>query len=121
MDLDLANHLVVDEDFDYALTISTADGVSVRIETPMVVEGASRTPSRLSPDSAATSWWDNDSLVGLRITSSDVATTGTLTLTFSNDLTVMIEPDDDFESWSVTTTDGNRVLCAPGGEIIAFR
>jgi hypothetical protein len=42
---------------------------------------------------------------------------GKLTLTFSNDITLNILPNDSYETWQITSDNGLRIVCMPGGEL----
>ena len=42
---------------------------------------------------------------------------GSLTLRFSTEIGFRVDPDDEYEAWQISSDDGLRIVCAPGGEV----
>ncbi|MBE9924663.1 hypothetical protein G8C93_01980 [Cellulosimicrobium cellulans] len=42
---------------------------------------------------------------------------GRLTLHFSTEIAFRVDPDDEYEAWQISSDDGLRIVCAPGGEV----
>ncbi|MFC4337608.1 DUF6188 family protein [Salininema proteolyticum] len=47
-------------------------------------------------------------------------TDGVLELQFSSGIELVVEPDPEFESWNIVGPSRQRVICAPGGELVYF-
>jgi len=46
---------------------------------------------------------------------------GSLTLRFSTEIGLSVDPDDAQEAWQISSDDGLRIVCAPGGEVSTWR
>jgi Family of unknown function (DUF6188) len=119
MSLDLEGEQIVDEDFEFALALTTDHGVKLRVETAFDVD----TPEdrrRLVPDDPALGWWGRLSLVGTKIAECSQSDSGELRVSLSNGMSMTVQPDEQFEAWTLSYPSGRKVICGPGGEITTF-
>jgi hypothetical protein len=59
------------------------------------------------------------SVLGHAVVSIDV-TGGCLTIVFDGGLQVVVEPDQRYESWQISSEDGLLIVCTPGGELAVW-
>lgn len=87
-----------------------------------------RTGIGIARDKQATAVLDRDHPVvattllaslGAKISTIAVAD-GRLALTFANGVTLTVDPDDDHESWQISSDDGLLIVCAPGGDLTVW-
>lgn len=110
--------------FDYQVRISFTgygldgrvrlDGVLV-IETPITVTDASGTQAILTPGTG-TALAPLLSLFTKAVTRAEVTGLGTLSLGFDDGTRLSVNPDPDYESWSLTGSGFEPVMVGPGGE-----
>ncbi|MGW4559655.1 DUF6188 family protein [Streptomyces sp. NPDC004365] len=85
------------------------------IETPFTLTDASGHQALLAPTTAPSL----APLLGLftkAVTETEVTGLGTLSLGFDDGTRLSVEPDSDYESWSLTGSGIASVLVGPGGE-----
>ncbi|MFJ3072728.1 DUF6188 family protein [Streptomyces albidoflavus] len=85
------------------------------IETPFTVTDAAGTQAILFPG-AGTALAPLLGLFTKAVTEAEVTGLGTLSLGFDDGTRLCIEPDPDYESWSLTGSGLGPVLVGPGGE-----
>jgi hypothetical protein len=49
-----------------------------------------------------------------------VEKTGQLTLDFTSGIQVRVEPDENYEAWTFDGPRGEKIVCAPGGELVTW-
>ena len=102
--------------FDYGLLLLTDDGTEARIEVDFVMQHPGHESVRCKIDRPA-------DFAGLLVASLrqpmslEVGDDGALFVLLSVTHAITVEPDPDYEAWTVTRTDGSRLVCMPGGEI----
>lgn len=45
---------------------------------------------------------------------------GQLHMTFANGIALQVAPDELYEAWQISSTDGLLVVCGPGGDLTAW-
>ncbi|MCX5232723.1 DUF6188 family protein [Streptomyces sp. NBC_00233] len=110
--------------FDYQVRISFTDhdldgrvrlDGELVIETPITVTDAFGTRVSLTPGTGTAL----APLLGLftkAVTKAEVTGLGTLSLGFDDGTRLSVDPDPDYESWSLTGSGFEPVLVGPGGE-----
>ena len=101
------------------LIVDGGDSFEVVIEQPLIVRSDRRESVSRLPPHGDLSWLP--SLVGARVLSLVATNNGTLNIAFeSNDnVTIVVEPDADFESWGIETP-SVKIISMPGGELAVW-
>lgn len=120
MELGLAGQIVIEESFDYALALRTSDGVHIRVESPFWITMPGVRDREFAPAASGEPWHADLGFMGSSVDSSSVGSAGALLLSFSNDVSLRVAPDESYEAWSLTKVDGSRIICSPGGEVVVF-
>lgn len=117
MDLGLQGLTLLSEHVEYSAVLNFTEEYVARIESPFTVHLA-KGNFELSPESdPPESFEPVRELLGQTVSESIVADSGTLKLTFANGASVQVEPDDDYEAWTVAGPRGMLIVCMPGGEL----
>lgn len=91
---------------------SGAVSVSARVESAFTVGGV------LYP---ATAFAEALPVLESRVVDAGVVDhSGLLRITLAGGDNLEVEPSDAFEAWSLTTADGDRIVCMPGGELASW-
>ncbi|MFF3431382.1 DUF6188 family protein [Streptomyces sp. NPDC002602] len=110
--------------FDYQVRISFTDHEpdgrirlegELVIETPITFTDAAATQAILLPG-AGTALAPLLGLFTKTVTKAEVTGLGTLSLGFDDGTRLSVDPDPDYESWSLTGSGLEPVLVGPGGE-----
>ncbi len=116
MDLRIANQVVQQISFDYAITLRTDDGSQIRIETEFSIQDMEGRSIAIDPSGAGDSCTDVLSLLHETIT--DAAAdegTGSLSLTFGNGSLARADAHDSYEAWTFDGPRGFKCVALPGG------
>jgi hypothetical protein len=118
--LALAGQMVVSHRCQGTVVLTMMGGDVVVLEAPFTVTTpeASR---RYEPAVAAETEVLAGELVGQTIESCTIDDAGSLTLTFTSGIRVLVEPDDRYEAWTVSGPAGMLVVCTPGGKLAVWR
>ncbi|MEU7920734.1 DUF6188 family protein [Micromonospora zamorensis] len=103
---------------DFAFTLIVEARIEIRIETEFSY-GAPGGESRFDP-STSTSLAPLLDRHQAQITAAEISKDGRLTLTFADDAVLVVEPDDQYEAFTVTSMPppgfrGFRFVAVPGG------
>ena len=91
---------------------------SLCIETPCYIRSEGKN-TRLVPDAPST-LAPALTLFNAEITDISILKTGYLTAKFKDGRSLEIEPNEQYEAWQVSSTNGFLLVCSPGGEIAMF-
>ncbi|KAA0116086.1 DUF6188 family protein [Mycolicibacterium sp. P9-22] len=117
MDLGLSGRTLTSHHVEYTVGLQLSDEYFVRIESRFTLTVAGTT-TVLSPEVDPVSAFEPLShLVGQVITASEVDDTGSLTVAFDGGNSLLVEPDRNYEAWTVTGPKGMIIVCQPGGEL----
>lgn len=117
--IDLGGETLTDLQVEYSARLHFTGGYFVRIETPFVLEVGGQS-AHLTPDTdPPEALKPLDGLVGQAIADS-LIDRGTLTLNFDDGARIVVRPDDDHESWTVTGPEGLLIVCMPSGELAVW-
>lgn len=106
---------------DYTLQLQFSDDYFVRIETPFTLELPGNRIALSPENDSPESFEPIAAIVGHSITEWAVDDDGALRITFGDSARFVIEPDADYESWTVSGPDGMLVVCTPGGELAVWQ
>lgn len=97
---------------DFRLGLLIDGGYDLVIETPFFYFGAGDAERRIDPATPEVAL----ALPLLRkVLASAVIKTGTLQLVMTTGETVLVPPDPNYEAWSISAKDGERIIALPGG------
>jgi hypothetical protein len=117
MDLAIAGKKLLSEWVEYSAVLHFSDDYEARIESPFILTMAGERYD-ISPDSdPQESFLPLEQLLRQTVTSADVDESGVLSLAFGNGATIRVEPDDEYEAWTVAGPDGYLIVSMPGGEL----
>lgn len=117
MDLGLSGRTLTSHHVECTVGLQLSDEYFVRIESRFTLTVAGTT-TVLSPEVDPVSAFEPLShLVGQVITASEVDDTGSLTVAFDGGNSLLVEPDRNYEAWTVTGPKGMIIVCQPGGEL----
>lgn len=119
MTLALAGQMVVSHRCQGTVVLTMMGGDVVVLEAPFTVttpEASRRYEPAVAAETAALA----GELVGQTIESCTVGDAGSLSVTFTSGIRLLVEPDDDFEAWTVSGPAGMLVVCTPGGELAVW-
>ncbi len=105
-------------DFGYNVSLVTPGGYEISTGRDFTVHTATG-DIRISPANGYPGP-EEDRLreaVKQEIRSTTVDESGGLTVAFADGARLRIEPDEDYEAWTVTGPKGFMVVCMPGGEL----
>jgi hypothetical protein len=116
MELGLQGQRVVHETAGYGITLLTDAGYEICIESDLSM----RTPEGDFDYSIGASILHPEeihSLLHQTVTSSEADGSGALILSFDDGATLKVEPNDDYEAWTLAGPHGVKLVCMPGGEL----
>lgn len=103
---------------DYAVTLQTADGAELRIETGFAVAASGAEPIvAVEPEHLGSAGAQVLALIRRRLVAAAIHDSGRLELRFEGDARLLCEPNENFEAWTLSAPDGEIVVCLPGGGI----
>lgn len=121
MDLGLRAKTLESVLVDHTVRMQLSDGYFIVIESPFRT-GIDGSSVSLSPEE------DGDriiqslrQLVGHTIDDADVDAAGTLHLIFEGANRLTVEPDPNYEAWSVSGPEGALVVSTPGGKLAVWK
>jgi len=115
MAIELTGQRVTRVCFDYALTLLTAGGFELRIETLFSMSDAAGHRRDVEPTEIGVNAGSLLALLNQTVTSCSTAAFGALHLSFETGAVLSIEPHPAFEAWTITGSRGERAVCLPGG------
>lgn len=122
MELKLLGQNITAVSREQGLTIRTDEQFELQADSLFVLHQPDSGELRVSPHGDEASPDELNTLVGHRITSSEADdTTGALVLEFDNGARLDIDADPENEAWTIVGTDGYRVVCRPGGEVVPWQ
>lgn len=108
---------MLSQHIEYTVGLQLSDEYFVRIESRFTLTAAGTT-TVLSPEvDPVSAFGPLSHLVGQVITASEVDDTGSLTVAFDGGSSLVVEPDQNCEAWTVTGPKGMIVVCLSGGEL----
>ncbi len=117
--VDLSEQTLEDLKVEYTAGLYFTGGYFVRIETPFTLDIGSKSaylsPATDPPEAFASM----HGLVGKAIAESRIDG-GTLTLTFDDGARLVVQPDGNYEAWTVAGPDGLLIVCMPSGELATW-
>lgn len=120
MKLNLTGQSVTSCEFSYTTVIRLTGGYELSIESDFVLSG-SEWQTELSPGVNAASGSEALSALEKRtVTSSVTGDSGALLMTFNDGISLRVDSDEEFESWTLTGPGGLKVVCMPGGELAVW-
>ncbi|TNC28025.1 DUF6188 family protein [Amycolatopsis alkalitolerans] len=120
MDLRLKGKTLLSETVEYSAVLHFSDGYMARIESPFGLDISGK-HYELSPETdPQESFQPMKGLLQQTVTTADVDNSGVLSLVFSNGATIRVEPDNDYEAWTVAGPDGFLIVSMPGGELAVW-
>lgn len=120
MNLGFQGQSIISEDFGYTVSLNLSGGYEIRIETDFSLhdsEGDFRLSPGVDPDAGALRL---RALTGNVVTESRAESSGTLRLGFADGARLRVEPDHNFEAWTIAGPNGMKVACMPGGELAVW-
>jgi hypothetical protein len=94
--------------------------VHVTIETTFRLRDATGVVHQLQPGGPPILLAAALGLVQQDVAKLEVREGGLLRLTFRDGSELVVEPDDQFEAWNISTDQGVRVVCPPGGGLATW-
>ena len=111
--------IVIQCRFDYAVSLVFDDDIVVRIETPFEIRRHdSRHP--IDPTNVGSMAEQIIQLLGAVAHSCRVLASGVLHIQFIDLRELVIEPNEQFEAWSMVHRDGSYSVALPGGGTSSF-
>jgi Family of unknown function (DUF6188) len=118
MELGLQGQTVTDEQFGYSVSLHTSGGYEVQIEVGFsLCTAGERIDVTPAPESESSQL---QALLQHTITAAVAEGSGALSMKFDNGVSLHVEPDEDFEAWTIAGPQGQKVVCEPGGEIAVW-
>lgn len=118
MAVDLSGETLTGRDIDYTIRLRISGGYMITIESNLTVESASGViqliPSLETADDIAA---HIEPLMHREIRSSDTDTAGRLEILFDNGTHIYVDPDEQYEAWTINGPGGRLVVSGPGGEL----
>lgn len=105
--------------FSFGVELLVGDGASVRLEGPGTIRDSDSMDQAFDPESPSDS---APVLVQFLHREVQISLEGsTLIMTSDDGMLLRVPPSDDYEAWSISHSDGSRVVCAVGGEITRWQ
>ncbi|GII75538.1 hypothetical protein Sru01_05200 [Sphaerisporangium rufum] len=120
MDLRLGGQSVVRVAFDAGVTLLTDSGYEVRIEAAATLSSEDGT-WEVTPGAPTPAMTRMIELFGAEILSARASVAGTLSIHLAGGRSLIVEPDDHFEAWTMAGPGGALVVCMPAGELALWR
>jgi len=120
MKLAIAGHSISRISFDYAFSLSTADGAELRIETAFEFIVGDERPALVEPSCAVEQSRALVRLLHREIEASHITETGELLLRIEGGTTIRVSPHDEFEAWTFAGANGEKAVCMPGGVLATW-
>jgi hypothetical protein len=120
MNLGLEGKKLLSKTVEYSAVLHFSDDYTARIESPFKFSLPGK-HYNLSPDSdPQESFLPMEVLLNQAVTKSEADDSGALSLVFDNGAKIHVEPDDEYEAWTVSGPDGFLVVSMPGGELATW-
>ncbi|MBB2497649.1 hypothetical protein H5411_00660 [Amycolatopsis echigonensis] len=105
---------------EYSAVLHFSDDCTARIESPFTFSTAGEQYS-FSPDSdPQESFRPMDVVLSDIVTKADADDAGALNIVFDSGAVIRVEPDDEYEAWTVSGPGGFLVVSMPGGELATW-
>lgn len=120
VDLGLQGQTLLSEHVEYSAVLNFSGKYMTRIESPFTLH-LKNNDFEFSPENdPPESFEPVRELIGQTVTESVAEDSGTLRLAFANGASVIVEPDDDYEAWTVAGPGGMLIVCMPHGELAVW-
>jgi hypothetical protein len=119
VNLDVSGQMVVSHRCQGTLVLTMTGGYVLVVEAPFTVttpEGC----ARCEPGNVVETVDVATELVGQIIDTCLAESMGSLPVTFTSGIRLLVEPDDGFEAWTVSGPAGMLVVCTPGGKLAVW-
>lgn len=120
MNLPLAGAQITAEFNGFIVVLQTESGYELQIETDLHLASPTITNVQSPPDSGEQRDVDPQAFFAGKVQSAEVSDSGSLSLTMESGNRLSVEPDPDFEAWTLTGPGGYRVVCMPGGKLATW-
>ena len=110
---------VVQVCFDYAFSLVFDNECVLRVETRFRLLGAHGS-EEFDQVNLSRSTESLRSLFLATVEAVEIEVNGELRLRFSGQRVLVVEPDEQFEAWSVVEKTGAQMVCLPGGGVSSF-
>jgi hypothetical protein len=121
MRIDLAEQLVTQLRFDFAVSLLTLQGTVVRVQSDFVVGHPGQEPVPVSIEDLAPGTGAVMQLFGQVLVAAEATDDGALHLFFESGARMHVMPDDTFEPWSLNSGTGELLIGLPGGGSAVYR
>jgi hypothetical protein len=115
MRVDLAQQLVTQVRFDFAVSIHTLHGAVIRAQNDFLVSHPGDEPVFVAIDDLDTAARPMMRMFGQVLESAEANDDGSLALMFTSGARIDVAPSALFEPWSVNTPSGGLLVGLPGG------
>ncbi|MFW0793283.1 DUF6188 family protein [Gordonia sp. CPCC 205515] len=120
MILPLAGELVTPKLEDFIFVAETSSGYELQVETELNLHRATGTDITIGVAGDEDHDIELGSFFAGTVQTAEVSGSGMLLVTMESGNRLSVEPDPDFESWTLTGPGGYRVVCMPGGELATW-
>ena len=120
MDLNLLGKSVSRIDLSWALIIVTACGDEVRVETEAALTASGGASIVFDPERLQNVPELLMEAVQGSISSACCTPEGELHIEFEGGMELKVSPDDEYEAWQYSGSDGSLVVCLPGGGVATW-
>jgi Family of unknown function (DUF6188) len=107
--------------FDHALTILTSSNYEFRFETTSTFDLAGAGLVAFEPESPSEVAAKLLMLLDMEVTNAVADDSGFLRLQFGKNAELAAGPHDEYEAWTMSGPDGERIICKPGGGIATWK
>ncbi|WP_051637706.1 DUF6188 family protein [Rhodococcus sp. UNC363MFTsu5.1] len=119
MDLRMTGDVVSRLCFDFAVTVVTDRGFELSIGSDFIFNPSVGEPVEVSPEGLT----NREVLLQLfqePIVTALASEDGSLVLNFAGGQSLAVQPDTDYEAWTLSGTNGFRVVATPGGGLATW-
>jgi hypothetical protein len=120
MKIELAGIRLEMVEFDYTMRLAFSGGWEVRVETPFQLSTRAGATSVDPGEDAERGGPLMAALSGRAVDEAHVSESGVLTLNFDEGTVLTIQPDSDYEAWTVAGPKGQKLVSLPGGEVATW-
>jgi hypothetical protein len=116
MNVDLSGEVLTGQDIGFTVVLRTSGGYTITIESRLTVESPTGTvQASPGPDTEADLSVHLGPLADHRITTADADTAGGLDIEFDGGTRLHVDPDENYEAWTINGPDGQLIVSGPGG------
>jgi len=105
--------------FDHAVTFLGDAGDELRVETPLTLTTNDGSLT-IDPQALTNNAGDLFKLLHEPVSHVIIVDDGTLTITWESGAQIRVEPQSDYEAWTLTSRAGARYVCNPGGNVTTW-